>query len=372
MDGADAGSAPAAWAAVVHTREAAVRDPAPHLDRRVGGRHTSLLRRLFYANAAVLLVAGVLLIVTPVTISAPVTLEQLAIIVAAVVAMLGATFVLLRRALSPLRELAALMRTVDPLDPGRRLTGVSHSDAEVATLAEAFNAMLDRLEQERRGSVRRALAAQEDERSRIARELHDELGQELTAVAMQSERAAHGPPGNSQATLEEIAEATRQSIDHVRRIARRLRPEALDDLGLVNALISLCRRMGQQSGVRIEPKLANHIPGVSSETELVIYRVAQESLTNAVRHAQASKITLSLTTDNDHVTLLVRDDGRGIDAPFSDDTAGVSGMRERALLIGAQLRIRSHHGAGTEVQLDVPLTEVHHADPTEDPDPHRR
>jgi two-component system, NarL family, sensor histidine kinase UhpB len=372
MDGADAGSAPAAWAAVVHTREAAVRDPAPHLDRRVGGRHTSLLRRLFYANAAVLLVAGVLLIVTPVTISAPVTLEQLAIIVAAVVAMLGATFVLLRRALSPLRELAALMRTVDPLDPGRRLTGVSHSDAEVATLAEAFNAMLDRLEQERRGSVRRALAAQEDERSRIARELHDELGQELTAVAMQSERAAHGPPGNSQATLEEIAEATRQSIDHVRRIARRLRPEALDDLGLVNALISLCRRMGQQSGVRIEPKLANHIPGVSSETELVIYRVAQESITNAIRHAQASKITLSLTTDNDHVTLLVRDDGRGIDAPFSDDTAGVSGMRERALLIGAQLRIRSHHGAGTEVQLDVPLTEVHHADPTEDPDPHRR
>jgi two-component system, NarL family, sensor histidine kinase UhpB len=372
MDGADAGSAPAAWAAVVHTREAAVRDPAPHLDRRVGGRHTSLLRRLFYANAAVLLVAGVLLIVTPVTISAPVTLEQLAIIVAAVVAMLGATFVLLRRALSPLRELAALMRTVDPLDPGRRLTGVSHSDAEVATLAEAFNAMLDRLEQERRGSVRRALAAQEDERSRIARELHDELGQELTAVAMQSERAAHGPPGNSQATLEEIAEATRQSIDHVRRIARRLRPEALDDLGLVNALISLCRRMGQQSGVRIEPKLANDIPGVSSETELVIYRVAQESITNAIRHAQASKITLSLTTDNDHVTLLVRDDGRGIDAPFSDDTAGVSGMRERALLIGAQLRIRSHHGAGTEVQLDVPLTEVHHADPTEDPDPHRR
>jgi two-component system, NarL family, sensor histidine kinase UhpB len=354
MDGAHAGSASAAWAAVVHTREAAVREPAPHLDRRVGGRHPSLLRRLFYANAAVLLVAGVLLIVTPVTISAPVTLEQLAIIVAAVVAMLGATFVLLRRALSPLRELAALMRTVDPLDPGRRLTGVSHSDAEVATLAEAFNAMLDRLEQERRGSVRRALAAQEDERSRIARELHDELGQELTAVAMQSERAAHGPPGNSQATLEEIAEATRQSIDHVRRIARRLRPEALDDLGLVNALISLCRRMGQHSGVRIEPDLAN-VPSTSPETDLVIYRVAQESLTNAIRHAQASKITLSLTTDNDHVTLLVRDDGRGIDAPLSDDTAGVSGMRERALLIGAQLKIRSHHGAGTEVQLDVPL-----------------
>jgi two-component system, NarL family, sensor histidine kinase UhpB len=290
-----------------------------------------------------------------VTIPAPVTLAELALIVAAVVAMLGATFLLLRRALSPLRELTELMRSVDPLDPGRRLTRVSHSDAEVATLVEAFNAMLDRLEQERRGSVRRTLAAQEDERSRIARELHDELGQELTAVAMQSERAAQSAPASSQPTLEEIAEAIRQSIDHVRRIARRLRPEALDDLGLVNALISLCRRMGQQSGVRIEPDLANKVPTTSPETEVVIYRVAQESLTNAIRHAQASKITLSLATADDHITLLVRDDGQGIDAPLSGDTAGVSGMRERALLIGAQLNIRSHHGDGTEVRLDVPL-----------------
>ena len=94
-----------------------MRDPAPNLDRGDGGRHPSLLRRLFYANAAVLLVAGVLLVVTPVTISAPVTLGELAIIAAALVAMLGATFFLLRRAVSPLHELTALMRTVDPLDP---------------------------------------------------------------------------------------------------------------------------------------------------------------------------------------------------------------------------------------------------------------
>jgi two-component system, NarL family, sensor histidine kinase UhpB len=243
-----------------------VREEASERDRRARARQPSLLQRLFYANAAVVLVAGALLIFTPVTISAPVTLAELAIIVAAVVAMLGTTFFLLRRALSPLRELTALMRSVDPLDPGRRLADVTHSDAEVATLVEAFNAMLDRLEQERRGSVRRALAAQEDERSRIARELHDELGQELTAVAMQSERAAQSAPANGQATLEEIAEAIRQSIDHVRRIARRLRPEALDDLGLVNALISLCRRIGQQSGVRIEPDLANKVPSTSPET----------------------------------------------------------------------------------------------------------
>jgi two-component system sensor histidine kinase UhpB len=330
-------------------------EAVPERDRAPRARHPSLLQRLFYANATVVVVAGALLIFTPVTISAPVTLAELAIIVAAVVAMLGTTFFLLRRALSPLHELTALMHSVDPLDPGRRLGEVTHSDLEVATLVEAFNAMLDRLEQERRGSVRRALAAQEDERSRIARELHDELGQELTAVAMQSERAAQSAPANGRATLNEITQAIRQSIDHVRGIARRLRPEALDDLGLVNALISLCRRIGQQSGVRIEPDLANNVPSTSPETEVVIYRVAQESLTNAVRHAQASKITMSLATGDDHITLLVRDDGRGIDAAVSGDTAGVSGMRERAMLIGAQLNIRSQHGAGTEVQLDVPL-----------------
>jgi two-component system sensor histidine kinase UhpB len=345
----------ATWPAIVGQRGAHVREAAPDGDRPTRGGHPSLLRRLFYANAAVLLVAAALLILAPVTISAPVTIEQLAIILAAVLAMLATTLLLLRRALSPLRELTTLMRTVDPLDPGRRLTPPSDTDEEVATLAEAFNAMLERLERERRSSARRALSAQEDERARIARELHDEIGQALTAVAMQAERVSYSAPPRDEATLAAIPEAIRRSIDDVRRIARRLRPEALDDLGLVNALISLCRRMGQQSGARIEPDLANTLPRTSPETELVIYRVAQESLTNAVRHAEASKITLSLRAVDDHITLIVRDDGQGIDAPLTGDTAGVSGMRERALLIDAQLEIRSHHGTGTEVRLDVPL-----------------
>jgi two-component system, NarL family, sensor histidine kinase UhpB len=332
-----------------------VREEASGRDRRARARQPSLLQRLFYANAAVVLVAGALLIFTPVTISAPVTLAELAIIVAAVVAMLGTTFFLLRRALSPLRELTALMRSVDPLDPGRRLAEVTHSDAEVATLVEAFNAMLDRLEQERRGSVRRALAAQEDERSRIARELHDELGQELTAVAMQSERAAQSAPANGQATLEEIAEAIRQSIDHVRRIARRLRPEALDDLGLVNALIALSTRVGAQEGPRVKRELQGALPPLSAEVELVLYRIAQESLTNALRHSDAQSVTVSLEADADGVTLRVADDGKGMPEQLPGDTAGIAGMRERALLVGGRLTIDSRPGHGTEVRLTIPV-----------------
>jgi two-component system sensor histidine kinase UhpB len=217
--------------------------------------------------------------------------------------------------------------------------------------------MLDRLEQERRDTGRRALAAQEEERLRIARDLHDGIGQRLTAVAMQAERVADDPQGAGQTALLEIPDAIRESIEAVRRISRELRPEALDDLGLANALLTLCRRMARQSGVRVQPELdlADGMPDLPSETELVIYRVAQEALTNAIRHAEATHITLSLRAAEDHIALRVRDDGRGIALPLPGDTSGISGMRERALLIGAQLNIRSNAGAGTEVQLDVPL-----------------
>lgn len=354
IGGAD-GVTTVAWPAVIGQSEAVVPESAAARIRRDPPASSSLLWRLFLANAAVVMVAAVLLILTPITISAPVTAQELILIGAAVVAMLGATFLLLRRALTPLRELAALMHTVDPLDPGRRLTDVAHLDTEVATLAAAFNAMLDRLEDERRSSARRALAAQEDERLRIARELHDEIGQSLTAVAMQADRMAQSAPAGDQEVLAAIPEAIRHSIGDVRRIARRLRPEALDDLGLINALISLCRRMGEQGAARIETDLPDTLPSTTPENELVIYRIAQESLTNAVRHADAARITLSLGVTNERIILRVRDDGRGFARPLANDAAGIDGMRERAMLVGAELRIHSHPGAGTEVLLDVSL-----------------
>ena len=176
-------------------------------------------------------------------------------------------------------------------------------------------------------------------------------------MAMQAERVAHDPQGAGRAALLEIPDAIRESIDAVRRIARELRPEALDDLGLVNALLTLCRRTARHSGVRVQPELdlPGGMPDLPPETELVICRVAQEALTNAIRHAEATQITLSLTVADDHITLRVRDDGRGIELPLPGDTSGVSGMRERALLIDAQLNLRSRPGEGTEVQLAVPL-----------------
>ena len=208
----------------------------------------SLLWWVFLANGLVLAVALLLLALSPVTVDAPIRTGQLAALLAGFVVLLGLNLLLLRRVLSPLFKLTDAMSSVDPDSPGRRLATADLFSAEGQALAHAFNAMLERLESARREAARTALAAQEAERLRVARELHDEIGQTLTAVTIQADRAADGDHELASRALRDVADAVRDSLDEVRRIARELRPEALDDLGLVNALIALCttgRRPGR-------------------------------------------------------------------------------------------------------------------------------
>ena len=305
----------------------------------------SLLWWLFFANGAVLVVALLLLTFSPITIDAPIKTDQLALLLAGFLVLLGLNLLLLRRVLSPLFRLTEVMSSVDPDRPGRRLSGIDPLSSEGQALAGAFNAMLDRLEGARREAARTALAAQEAERLRVARELHDEIGQ----------RAAHGEPALASQALQRLADAVRDSLDEVRRIARELRPEALDDLGLVNALIALCTRVGAQDGPRVIRELQGKLPALPPEVELVIYRVAQESLTNALRHSDAGSVTVSLKADAEMVTLCVADDGKGMPAQLPGGTAGIAGMRERALLVGGRLWIESRPGQGTEVRLTIPV-----------------
>jgi two-component system, NarL family, sensor histidine kinase UhpB len=314
----------------------------------------SLLWWVFLANGSVLLFAFLLLVFSPIEIDAPVTLGQLALLAAGLAVLLTLDFVVLRRVLSPLFRLTEVMTSIDPDMPGRRLEGVKPLSAEGAALSEAFNAMLDRLESSRREASRTALAAQEAERARVARELHDEIGQTLTAVLMHAERAADDDPSLAPAELVRVSDAVRDSLDEVRRIARELRPEALDDLGFVNALIALCSRVDAQGGLRVRRELAK-LPPLSPEVELVLYRVAQESLTNALRHADAAIAIVSLAADAEGVTLSIADDGRGLPAELPGGTAGIAGMRERALLVDGRLSIESRPDEGTQVRLWVPL-----------------
>lgn len=323
----------------------------PGLDKRL-----PLLWRAFFASALIMVVAAALLLLTPVTIHAPVTFDQFAIVICGLALMLVANLWVLRKVLAPLRKLTALMTRIDPDQPGERITELGSYGPDVAALSDAFNQMLDRLERERYESARVALAAQESERKRLAGELHDEIGQTLTAAAIQIEHAAD-VGRDSAADLRRIADSVRGSLDEVRRIARELRPEALDDLGLVNALISLCSRLASQGGLRIHRRLET-LPDLPRDLELVIYRVAQEGLTNVVRHAQASEATLSLAASPRMATLSIVDNGRGLPADLPTRTAGISGMRERARLVHGKLKIDSEPGGGTTVRLELPWEEI--------------
>lgn len=311
-------------------------------------RAIPLFWRLFVPNAAVLVAACVFLIAAPPNGRVP-------ILVSGLLVMLVTDLVLMRWAFAPLQRLFALMRRVDPLAPGRRLS-VGGPESEVTELARAFNDMLDRLETERRDSARRALAAQESERRRVASELHDEVGQALTAVMLELDRMTRSAPPELREQLSYARGTAAASLEDVRRIARRLRPEALDDLGLVSALINLSERLEQATGVVIDRRLERSLPPLSGEAELVIYRIAQESLTNAARHAGASRVAMILERQDACVRLTVADDGRGF-AQSRQPEGGIRGMRERALLIGARLEIRTAPGAGTRVELDVDVSD---------------
>jgi two-component system sensor histidine kinase UhpB len=317
-------------------------------------RRISLLWWVFLANGAVLVVAFLILAFSPIEVSSPVTLSQLADLLVGLGAILALNFFLLRVVMSPLFRLTDVMSSIDPNRPGRRLRGVKTRSAEGAALAESFNAMLERLESARREASRAALSAQEAERLRVARELHDEIGQTLTAITIQAERAADGDPNDAPGELARVADAIRSSLDEVRRISHELRPEALDDLGLVNALIALCSRL-DEGGPSIHRQLQSRVPSLPKDVELVIYRVVQESLTNALRHAEADTVTVSLETDAEKLTASIVDDGKGMPLPPPQGTAGISGMRERALLVGGDLSIESRPGEGTAVRFTVPI-----------------
>jgi two-component system, NarL family, sensor histidine kinase UhpB len=315
-----------------------------------------LFWRVFYTNAAVLVLAFVALVFAPVTVSVPPRLTELIVLAIGLAAMLAITLVLLRPAFRPLDELAETMRRHDPLAPGLRAR--VNGEPDVAALAETFTDMLDRLESERRESARRALMVQEGERQRIARELHDEVGQTPTGVMLQVESLAAVIPDERREQLDELRETARQGTEDVRRIARRLRPEALDDLGLQSALAALAGRIGEQAHIRIGRHLDAQLP-LSEQQELVVYRVAQEALTNVARHATAERAQLLLKRDESYAVLIVRDDGCGLEPGASSSSHGIQGMRERAMLIGAELAIGPAPGRGTEVKLTIPLDPAH-------------
>ena len=319
-------------------------------------RYVPLFWRVAAMNALLLLaaVAVTIVVLAPRRISSFIVDRELLVLVAALALVAFLNLYVLRRFIRPLQALTALARRVDLANPGERMPA-GEPTSEAGELALTFNEMLDRLEAERREATGRVLAGQEAERLRIAQELHDQVGQELTGLLLVLSRLQARVPAELRSDVQDVQDELRESLEDVRRIALELRPEALDDLGLASALAVLGQRLAERSELHVVEHITPDLPPLAPETELVVYRVAQEALTNAARHSGGDHAELRLERDDGRVVLSVRDRGRGLPTGLVPGT-GMRGMRERAASIGASLDVDNGSAAvGCEVRLDVPL-----------------
>lgn len=321
--------------------------------QRARRRYLPLFYRVGSLNALLL----VAVVVVTIVVLAPdkfssVAVDEAIVLVAALVVVAVANLLVLRRVVRPLEALTALARRVDLTRPGERMPGAVPT-SEAGELALTFNEMLTRLEAERREATGRVLAGQEAERLRIAQELHDQVGQELTAVLLGLARMQRQLEEPLSDEVRLVQASVRTSLEDVRRIALELRPEALDDLGLTSAVAVLCERFAERSGLTVEQHVDEEVPALDPDTELVVYRVAQEALTNVARHAESDEAVLTLRGQGSGLVMTVSDSGRGLSEQTEPGT-GIRGMRERAALIGARLDIRPGAGGrGCEVTLTV-------------------
>jgi two-component system, NarL family, sensor histidine kinase UhpB len=285
-----------------------------------------------------------------------VTIAVIVVLLAAATG-LAAGLLAMRRRRAPLERLIEEMEKVDLSRPGpllpRSIDGVGETE-EVERIELAFLRMMQRLEAERRRAGSAALQAQEEERARVARDLHDEVNQSLTGLLLRLEAAREAAPPELEAELAETKALANQAMQELLSLARQLRPTALDDLGLIAAVGGQVEQLARGE-LKAEFAVDGDFTDLDDDTQLVVYRVAQEALSNATRHSGADHVAVRLRRySEDGVKLEVTDDGRGFAFDESEGGLGIAGMRERALLIGAKLTIESRPGRGTTIRLVVP------------------
>ncbi len=270
-------------------------------------------------------------------------------------------YVLLKFAFHPLFELRSTMEQVQAGNFAAR-TRSELGDPDIRLLARTFNDTLDRLDSYRRSVSAQILRAQEEERKRIARELHDETSQALTSLMIALEVATDRLPEGADQATEQLRRAkgiVARTLEEVKRVTVELRPTVLDDLGLAPAIRWYVKHYVEPAGLAVSLDIQGLEGRLEAELETAVFRVVQEALTNALRHAHASRVGVELLAENGTLRATIRDDGRGFDPARAtgdgDRGLGLVGMRERASLVGGELAITSSPGAGTQVELVAPL-----------------
>ena len=333
----------------------------------------SLFEKVILANSVMLISMAIVgLWVTSHNLEAHHYLIDTSFIVAATLFVLLINVLFLRASFRPLFGLLHTMRAVSEGKTHARAS-VAPADTEIGELAQAFNTMMDRLEEMQRQQAMLILQAQEEERRRLALELHDESSQNLSAVLIHTEVLSqtlhllpesvsiHPVYAQLHAGLQQLNQLTQQTLDTLRVLAQQLRPSVLDDLGLLAALRWLAEDCRERLQLPVEVQLEYREEAMRMQTcadlyETTLFRIAQESLTNAARHAHAHHAWLQLIQDPRSIRLQVRDDGCGFDPLTKHAGLGIAGMHERAALLEGTLAIHSAQGQGTTVEACLPFT----------------
>jgi two-component system sensor histidine kinase UhpB len=283
---------------------------------------------------------------------------QFLILALAIVLSLCVNVWMLQRRFRPLEALIDRIERADPTEPAALDVSVPERIEEIDRLGKSFTRLLDRVEEERRRSGQLVLRAQEEERRRLARDLHDEVNQALTAILLRLEALAHDSPPERAAEVAELKRLVNQAMDELLNLARQLRPAALDDHGLVPAIEAQLKRFAARTGIEARLHTEGDPAALDEDRQIAIYRVAQEALANVGRHAGATAVEVELDAFPDGAELRVRDDGEGFDPGVVARTGsengnglGLSGMAERARLAGGELQVLSAPGGGTSVTL---------------------
>ena len=279
---------------------------------------------------------------------------QFALLAMTVILALLLNILMLQRRFSPLEELIRQIEAIDPADPSTSFDAPERPVQEVERLAASFAKLLERIEAERRRAGRLQLRAQEEERKRVARDLHDEVNQALTAILLRLEALTQLAPPRLRDELAETKRLANQAMDELLQLARQLRPTALDDHGFVSAIEEQLRRFKAQHGIDTQLSIDGSLDDLGNDQQLVLYRVTQEALNNIARHSGARGVTVDISRQNGSVDLAVSDDGRGFEPARDRRGLGLNGMAERARLVDGDFQIDSRPGGGTTLRLRVP------------------